>query len=98
MFIVLLTYTAPLAEVERHLQPHVAWLNTCYGDGIFLASGPQQPRVGGAILAHGLSRAELDCRLAEDPFAQAGVANYQVVEVEVRLADTRLAFLLPPEK
>ncbi|MGE5478577.1 MAG: YciI family protein [Bacteroidales bacterium] len=97
MFIVLLTYTAPLEQVDRHVAAHRDWLAACYDDGIFLASGPQQPRVGGAILAHGLSRAELDRRLAADPFAQAGVANYQVVQMEVRLADARLAFLLPSE-
>lgn len=94
MYMVLLTYTAPLAEIDRHGAAHRDWLKTCYDDGIFLASGPQEPRVGGAILAHGLARDELVARLAQDPFAQAGIATYQVIQVAVRLADPRLAFLL----
>lgn len=94
MFIVLLTYTAPLAQIDAHVAAHREWLSGCYADGIFLASGPQQPRTGGAILAHGLSRDALDARLARDPFAQAGVASYQVVEVAVKLADPRLGFLV----
>lgn len=93
MYIVLLTYTAPLEHIDRHAEAHRGWLATCYADGVFLASGPQEPRSGGAILAHGLSRAALDARLAQDPFAQAGVATYQVIKVAVRLADPRLAFL-----
>jgi uncharacterized protein YciI len=93
MYVVLLTYTAPLAEIDRLVDRHRAWLQACYDDGLFLASGPQQPRVGGVILAHGVERAQLDARLAQDPFAQAGVASYQVVGFSARLTDPRLAFL-----
>lgn len=94
MFVVLLTYTVPLEQIDRLGPDHRAWLKTCYDDGIFLASGPQQPRSGGAILAHGLTREELEARLAHDPFAQAGAATYQIIKVGVRLADPRLAFLV----
>lgn len=93
MFIVLLTYTAPLAQIDRLGPAHRDWLRACYDDGIFLASGPQEPRVGGAILAHGLPREELEARLAQDPFAQAGAATYQIVKMSVRFSDPRLAFL-----
>lgn len=93
MFIVLLTYTAPLERIDAQGEAHRAWLRSCYDDGIFLASGPQEPRTGGAILAHGLTRAELEARLAGDPFAQAGLATYQIIKVAVRLSDPRLAFL-----
>lgn len=94
MYIVLLTYTAPLEEIDRLGAAHRDWLRACYDDGIFLASGPQAPRVGGAILAHGLTREELEARLAQDPFAQAGAATHQITTVAVRLADPRLAFLM----
>ena len=52
------------------------------------------PRQGGAILAHGLTRAELEARLAEDPFARQGLASYAVTQVAVRMADRRLGFLM----
>lgn len=95
MFIVLLTYTAPLERIDQHGAAHRAWLQTCYDDGVFLASGPQEPRTGGAILAHGLSRPELEARLAQDPFAQAGLATYHITQVAVRFTDPRLDFLRP---
>lgn len=94
MFIVLLTYTAPLERIDAAGPAHRDWLKACYDDGVFLASGPQDPRTGGAILAHGLSRAELEERLAGDPFAQQGLATYAITRVAVRLADPRLAFLM----
>ncbi|MCR6631054.1 MAG: hypothetical protein NVV74_13965 [Magnetospirillum sp.] len=36
----------------------------------------------------------LEARLAGDPFARAGVATYQVIEVAVRFTDPRLAFVM----
>lgn len=96
MLIILLTYTAPLERIDACVAAHRTWLQQCYADGVFLASGPQVPRSGGAILAHGLSRAELEARLAQDPFAQAGVAAYQVIEMAVGMSDPRLAFLVQP--
>ena len=44
MFIVLLTYKLPLAEVERHLAAHREYLDRQYAAGTFLCSGPQNPR------------------------------------------------------
>lgn len=94
MFIVLLSYTAPLERIDAVTADHRRWLDACYERGLFLASGPQMPRTGGAILAHGLGRQALEALLAEDPFAMAGVAEYRVIEVAVRKADPRLGFLV----
>lgn len=94
MFIVLLTYTAPLERIGAAGAEHRDWLRRAYDDGIFLASGPQEPRQGGVILAHGLTRAELEARLAEDPFARQGLASYAVTQMAVRMADPRLAFVM----
>lgn len=93
MFIVILRYTAPLAEIDRVVAEHRAWVDRGYADGVFMVSGPQTPRVGGAILAHGLSRAALDARLAEDPFNVNGLAAYEVIELAASRSDPRLAFL-----
>ncbi|MCH7342550.1 YciI family protein [Pelomonas sp. CA6] len=82
MFIVLLHYLQPLTVVEQHLAEHRAFLDRHYAAGHFVASGPQVPRIGGAILARGLSRRELDAVLAEDPFHREKVAQYQVIEFE----------------
>jgi uncharacterized protein YciI len=81
MFVVLPTYTAPLSEVDRHLDAHRAWLDAQYAAGRFLVAGRREPRDGGFILAADGDRAELDRVIAADPFATAGVAEYQVLEV-----------------
>lgn len=87
MFIVLLTYTAPLHVVDELLPAHREWLQAHYADGTFLLSGRQEPRTGGVILARGLSRAMIEAVCAEDPFALAGAATHTVVEVVPTMAD-----------
>lgn len=76
-----LTYTAPLERIDELISDHVAWLDRNYAAGALLASGRRVPRTGGVILVSGsVSRDELDAVLAADPFAVAGVAEYDVVE------------------
>lgn len=79
MYIVALTYTRALAEVDALLEAHVAWLKEGYAAGIVVASGRKVPRDGGVILARG-TRAALDAWLARDPFAVGGVARYDTTE------------------
>ena len=79
MFIVSLSYIAPLEESDAQLEHHVLWLKQCYADGLFLASGRKEPRTGGIILARG-ERHVLQQRLAQDPFALAGLARYDMTE------------------
>lgn len=51
MFVLELTYTAPLDAVDALLEAHVAWLNEQFDKGVFLAAGRKVPRDGGIILA-----------------------------------------------
>ncbi len=83
MFIVSLTYVAPVERVDAALAAHVAYLDEQYAAGVFLASGRKVPRTGGVILASAESREALDAVLARDPFVVAGVAAYEVTEVAV---------------
>ncbi|RSS96661.1 hypothetical protein EF903_02970 [Streptomyces sp. WAC05292] len=53
MFVMELTYIAPLEAVEEQLDAHMAWLDAHYASGVFLASGRKVPRDGGIILAAG---------------------------------------------
>lgn len=80
MFVVTLTYDAPLEKVDAVLGDHVAWLDTHYADGTFIASGRRVPRVGGVILAEAKSEEALRDVLAGDPFARAGLARYDITE------------------
>ncbi|WP_297392114.1 YciI family protein [Acidiferrobacter sp.] len=80
MFVILLHYVKPLAEVDKYLQEHRKFLDKHYAAGHFLASGAQVPRIGGVILAKSVSREELDVVLNEDPFYREDLATYQVIE------------------
>ncbi|MBG0828004.1 hypothetical protein HS041_09515 [Planomonospora sp. ID67723] len=80
MFVLELTYIAPLEEVDAVLDEHVAWLDEQYAAGFFLASGRKVPRDGGIILATGLDRSAVESLVSTDPFAVAGVCAYRVTE------------------
>jgi len=81
MFIVSLTYTVPLTEIDAHLDAHRAFLDRHFATGAFLASGPKQPRTGGVILASGMDRQALALTLNQDPFRKLGLASYTIEAV-----------------
>jgi uncharacterized protein YciI len=79
-FVLLVTYTVPLSRIDELLDDHRAWLDEHFADGTFLVSGPQVPRVGGAILATAESRRQVEQVVAFDPLVLTGSASYHVVE------------------
>ncbi len=80
MFIAILTYKKPLEDVDHFLQTHRAYLAEHYAAGDFIASGPQNPRVGGVIMIKAENRTAVDSIIAQDPFNVHGIADYQIVE------------------
>jgi uncharacterized protein YciI len=80
VFLLLLTYVKPLAEVDALMRKHVAWLDEHYAAGRFLVSGRRIPRTGGVIIARGEDRAEIEALAATDPFVRGGVATCEVIE------------------
>lgn len=94
MFIVSLTYVAPLDDVDASIQEHVAFLEKHYAAGTFLASGAKVPRTGGVILAKACSEDALRAILAEDPFQQKKLAYYDVQEFKPSRTQAGLEGLL----
>ncbi|SDP20977.1 Uncharacterized conserved protein YciI, contains a putative active-site phosphohistidine [Streptomyces sp. cf386] len=80
MFVLELTYTAPIEAVDAVLEAHVAWLDEQYEQGVFLASGRKNPRDGGVIIAVAETRARIEEIAATDPFVGAGVCAYRITE------------------
>ncbi|NUP19590.1 MAG: hypothetical protein HOZ81_26610 [Streptomyces sp.] len=80
MFVLELTYTAPVEDVDAVLEAHVAWLDAQYEAGVFLASGRKNPRDGGVILAVAEGRGRIEEIAATDPFVGAGVCAYRITE------------------
>lgn len=80
MFIVQLTYKAPINEVDKYLQAHREFLDYHYKQGLLVASGPMKPRTGGIIIAATNDKAHLEAILKEDPYYLAEIADYQIIE------------------
>jgi uncharacterized protein YciI len=80
MFILSLTYIAPLEDADKHMEAHMAWVKAGYDQGLFLASGRKVPRTGGVILARG-ERAVIEAICADDPFTIHRIADYDITEV-----------------
>ena len=80
MFVIELTYTAPLADIDASMRAHVKFLKKYYAAGNFLVSGRKIPRDGGIIVAVGDSRAQIEAIAREDPFYARGLADVRVIE------------------
>jgi uncharacterized protein YciI len=72
VFVLLLTYVKPLADVDALMRDHVAWLNEHYDVGRFLVSGRRVPRTGGVIVARGGDREEIEALAASTRSSPAG--------------------------
>ena len=80
VFVIELTYTAELSEIDAAMKAHVAWLDRHYAAGTFLVSGRQVPREGGIILACGTDRAAIEAIVRDDPFVARGLATARVIQ------------------
>jgi uncharacterized protein YciI len=88
MFVIELTYTADLAEIDAHMKAHVAFLRKYYASGNFLVSGRKIPRDGGIIVATGRSREHIEAIVQEDPFHRHGLADFRIIQFRAsQLAD-----------
>jgi len=93
VYIVLLRFGANRAQASAHMAGHQAWIQQGVDDGIFLLVGGIAPGQGGAVLAHDTTRADLEARVAADPFVVHDVVSPEIIEIAPNLTDPRLAFL-----
>ncbi|HEV8702148.1 MAG TPA: YciI family protein [Candidatus Polarisedimenticolia bacterium] len=79
--IAIVRYRRSIEEVLKHLEAHRAYLRELKKQGRLLASGPLDPRNGGALLLRVPDdevAKHLDRIRDEDPFIRAGVAQYEI--------------------
>ncbi|MFI2426312.1 YciI family protein [Streptomyces sp. NPDC018955] len=93
MYVVLLRFSANRAAAAEHMAGHQDWIRRGVEDGVFLLVGSIQPGQGGAVLAAGTAREDLQARVAEDPFVVHDVVTAEILEIAPNLTDPRLAFL-----
>jgi uncharacterized protein YciI len=79
--IAIVRYRKPLEEVLKVVDAHRAYLGELKAKGTLLASGPLDPRNGGALLVRvpDGDLAALDAIRDGDPFTRAGLAQYELL-------------------
>lgn len=80
VFVIVITYQKPLAEVDKYLAAHRDFLSGGYEKNYFICSGPQNPRSGGVIISQLNDRKQLENFLKDDPFLINQIASYQIIE------------------
>lgn len=82
----ILRYRLPLQEVVAHVEEHRTYLRALKERGLLIASGPFDPRSGGALLLRlpeGVDvQRTLDRVRDDDPFTRHGVAQYELLPWE----------------
>ena len=94
MFFVFLKFADNRDQAGQHMDGHNAWLKQGFADGVFLLAGSLQPGLGGGIVCHETTLAELEERVNRDPFVSEGVVAAEIIEYSPAVADERLNFLL----
>lgn len=79
-FIVEITYLVPVEQLETIVPVHRAYLQTGYDAGKLLCSGPQNPRIGGIVVARAESLEDIQQFFAGDPYQKNGLATYRFIE------------------
>ena len=74
MFVIDIHYTAPLEEVDKHIEGHTAYLQKYIDNNTFIVTGRKVPRTGGILIANAGSKEEVEKIITEDPFYQHQVA------------------------
>jgi len=93
VFIVLLRFSTNKAAATDFMAAHNGWIAAGFEDGVFQCVGSLKPEGGGAILAAGENRDEIEARVKADPFVVNDVVTAEVIEVDVKKTTSALEFL-----
>ena len=84
MFIALLKFSTNKSAAKEFMAAHNDWITSGFEAGVFHCVGSLTPEGGGAILAAGESRDEIEARLNSDPFVIHDVVTAELIEVDVK--------------
>lgn len=94
MFIVLLKFSENKAHAKEYMDAHNAWIKQGFDEGVFLVVGSIEPSQGGSVIAHNVSRAEIEQLVSADPFVSENVVTAEIIEISPKKTDERLNFLV----
>jgi uncharacterized protein YciI len=95
LFVVLMHYTRPLADVDAVRAEHVRPLERHAERGLVRAWARRDPPSGGVLIVSAPDRAAVAAMVAEDPYVKAGVARPEVVEFKPENVRGRLQQAAP---
>jgi len=93
MFVILLKFSNNKSQSGQFMEGHKEWIKRGFDDGVFLLVGNLQPNLGGGIMAHNTSLAELQGRVNADPFVLEDVVSAEILEITPSKIDERLKFI-----
>jgi YCII-like protein len=80
MFVVISTYLKSLEEINEKRGDHLAFINNYVLAGKFIMLGRKNPVDGAVIIAHNVTREELEDIFKSDPYFVNGLAKYNITE------------------
>jgi len=79
-FIIEITYKVTFEELQGTLAAHRSFLDEGYEKGLLLMSGPQNPKVGGMVIARAETLEVIQEYFSRDPYHTEGLAEHRFVE------------------
>jgi uncharacterized protein YciI len=79
VYLMISTYLAPRAEVDKVRAAHMEFLDGLEERGLVVAAGRQDPPVGGVILLDTATAEEATEVMAGDPYVRQGLASYVAI-------------------
>lgn len=80
MFVITLKF-ADKTKAPEHMADHNEWIKQYFQSGHFQLVGSLEPSAGGAILATGSDRAEMETIVQQDPFVKHGVVSAEILQI-----------------
>ncbi len=75
------------------MEQHNQWLKNGFDKELFILAGSLQDSMGGGIIAHDISRKELEKEINNDPFIQENIVAPEIIEISPAKIDDRLNFI-----
>jgi len=94
MFVIILSYTKPIEEIDILRPGHLEFLDKYYAKDIFLMSGRQTSLTGGVIIANAKSENEINLLIKEDPYHIHNVATYKIIEFDASKFNSKIGNLI----
>jgi len=93
MFLLNLSYTKAPSVVEPENKAHGEWVRKYIADGTFVFAGAKKSGLGGILAVKSIDKSALLQILAEDSYVIADVGEYQIIDVDIKLAQAAFEVL-----